>query len=78
MTLSGMVMSGVSEYINNKLNSEISILELEEYVTSKLNSVDYGLGDISVKIMSWAKVKTYRLIQDQTWISEGMQMSLIK
>ena len=78
MTLSGIVMSGISEYINNKLNSEISILELEEYITSKLNSVDYGLGDISVKIMSWAKVKTYRLIQDQTWISEGMQMSSIK
>lgn len=78
MTLSGMVMSGISEYINNRNCNYISIPELEKYVTDKLNSVDYGLGDISVRIMSWAKVKTFRLIQDQTWISEGMQMSSIK
>lgn len=78
MTLSGMVLSRISEYINGHNYKDISIEALESYVLEELKVFDYGLGDISVKVMSWVNVKTYRLIQDQTWISEGMQMSAVK
>ena len=54
--------------------SEINIQALEYDVIKELESVDYGLNKISFKITSWAEVKTLRLIQDQSWSFEGLDL----
>lgn len=77
MILSGIVMGGISEYVRLKSAVDVNAEDTEKFVLEKMKSVDYGFGDISVKITSWADVKTFRLIQDQSWISEGLSMNYI-
>ena len=43
-------------------------------VIKELERIDYGLNKISFKITSWAEVKTLRLIQDQSWSFEGLDL----
>lgn len=51
---------------------------ISEYTQAKINADKYGLKDVSVKITSWAEVKTYRLIQDGSWVNETLIMDAIK
>ena len=73
-TLSAIVMSKIAEYIMNHNKDDIDTQQLEKDVINELHSVDYGLNKISFKITSWAEVKTIRLIQDQSWSFEGMDL----
>lgn len=75
MTLSGIIMGGIADHIKNKQSSEISPLKVEEFLIEKLKETDFGLGDLSIKITSWAEVRTYRLIQDQSWMGENLKMT---
>lgn len=77
MTLSGLVMGGIAEHIKNTDSKDVSPLSVETYILEKLSQMDYGLGDLSVKITSWADVKTFRLIQDSSWINEGTNMKYV-
>ena len=75
MTLAGIVMSSVADYIRVTDGNSITIQNLEDSILTKLNSTDYGLGDLSIRITSWAEVKTFRLIQDGSYICEGLDMN---
>lgn len=77
ITLSGIVMSGISEYINKTDSKQISPKSLEAALIDSLSKDDFGLGDLSVKIVSWADVKTFRLIQDTSWMQESLKMNFI-
>lgn len=77
MTIGGIVMGGISEYIRTTKLNDLSPKLVEEYLLNNLSKLDYGLGDISIKIPTWAEVKTFRLIQDASWLNENLNMKYI-
>jgi regulator of protease activity HflC (stomatin/prohibitin superfamily) len=77
MTIGGMTMAAISEYIKSRNVSELSIDEVETDIVKDINAKKYGLGNFSIKITSWANVRTYRLIQDSSWMNEQMDMNYI-
>ncbi len=78
VTLISLSMAHVAEYIRSSNISEISPEKLEASVNAKLNVTAFGLTDVSVRITSWAEVKTFRIIQDQSWIGESLSMDARK
>lgn len=74
-TLKNMVNSEIANYIFSKKINEITPNELETYVLDKLRETDYGLDYSYFKIINFAVVRTYRLIQDCTWTDEGLNMN---
>lgn len=78
MTLSSMVMSNIADHIRASESTEISPKTVEAFVSTKINGDTYGLKDITVRITSWADVKTFRIIQDGSWLAEGINMDFIK
>jgi len=75
LTLAGIVMSEISGYIRITNSDVVDTIKMEQNILDKLIEKNYGLGDLTVRITSWAEVKTFRLIQDQSWMSEGMNMN---
>lgn len=74
-TIANITMSEVADFIfKNKLD-DINPNSIENAVLSKLNSDDYGLKFEYFRITNFAVVRTFRLIQDQSWISEGLSMN---
>lgn len=74
-TLQNIAMSEVANFIwNNELYS-ITPESLENAVLQKLKADDYGINFEYFRITNFAVVRTYRLIQDQSWISEGLIMN---
>lgn len=75
-----MVMQGyVSEYIREHEYKDITLPKVEEYCSSKIASFDYGLKDIMFRVTTFAAVKTFRLIQDNSYnYSEGLKMEAKK
>lgn len=67
-------MSSTSEHCFNSFLEEIKVEKLEESILLKLNDTDYGVKFTYFKIVNFAVVKTFRLIQDQTWSYEGLQL----
>lgn len=75
MTLQGIVMSKIGEYINENNSKDILIKELEEVISKEINKEDYGLSGLEVNITNFAKVKTFRFIQDSSHVFEGLTMN---
>jgi hypothetical protein len=74
MTLGSMVMSYIAEYVSNNDCSAITPTKLETEVDKKMFEMKYGLKDINVRITTFAKVRTFRLIQDSSGLWEGLDM----
>jgi len=74
-TLGNMSMSFVAEYIYKNRLEDISPVEMEKVVLDKLNEKDFGLNFEYFKVTNFAVVKTFRLIQDQSWGYEGLSMN---
>jgi hypothetical protein len=74
-TLQNIAMSEVANFIWNNDLGGITPEKLETAVLSKLKADDYGIKFEYFKITNFAVVRTYRLIQDQSWISEGLIMN---
>lgn len=55
----------LSNEIANTISSQLSPEVLEELVTKKIPTMDWGLGNFIVKITSYAMVKTYRIMQSE-------------
>lgn len=75
ITITNIVMAKISKEIYSREIDNISILELEETILESLKKLDYGLTFESFNIKTFAVVKTYRLINDKTWISEGLDVN---
>lgn len=73
-TLSNMAMSEIADFVFTNSLKDINPIKIEEAVLAKLNAQDYGLKFEYFRITSFAVVKTFRLIQDQSWLSEGLEM----
>ena len=70
-----MAMSEVAEFVFENDIKDISPKIIEVKVLEKLNAGNYGLKFEYFRLTSFAIVSTYRLIQDQSWIAEGLNMS---
>lgn len=73
-TIANITMSIIVEYISARNLEEINTTEIEAYVLDRLKEYDYGLSFESYRIENYAIVRTYRLIQDQSWFNEGLSM----
>lgn len=78
MTLQNIAMSEVANFIWNNDLKDITPVSLEESVLKKLKAEDYGIRFEYFRITNFAVVRTYRLIQDQSWISEDLKMGSTK
>lgn len=73
-TIQNIAMANVSEFINSRKYNEISTKKIEDNALTELKLLNYGIDFSYFKLTNFAKVKTYRLIQDRNWISEGLKM----
>jgi regulator of protease activity HflC (stomatin/prohibitin superfamily) len=71
-TIANMVMGEISEHISSNLLTECTPSDIEGKVMTKLNSTDYGIKYEYVKVIGYAIVKTYRLIQDHHWTPDSL------
>jgi len=74
-TIINVTMSEVADFCFKKELKDITPQAIEEAVLKKLNADDYGLNFEYFRITNFAVVRTFRLIQDQSWISEGLTMN---
>lgn len=74
MTLNSMAMGFIGEFVRNNVIGEIYPAVIEEFVNSKISASDYGLKDLKVRVTTFAVVKTFRLIQDNSGLYEGLNM----
>jgi len=74
-TIANITMSEVADFIFKNNLESINPNTIEEAVISKLNQDDFGLKFEYFRITNFAVVRTFRLIQDQSWISEGLSMN---
>lgn len=75
MTIQNVVMGSLATYVATNNFIDCSPAAIEASINVTLESNDYGLGDMSIKIIGYALVKTYRLIQDGHYLNEGMTLN---
>jgi hypothetical protein len=73
-TVQNILMANIAEVIYGMDVKDISPKILEEKMTKVLEDTDYGLKFEYCKITDFAIVKTFRLIQDQSWLSEEIDI----
>jgi regulator of protease activity HflC (stomatin/prohibitin superfamily) len=74
-TVSNIAKSEVAEYIFSRNSADIIPKELEIEVLKQLQKEDYGLKIEYFKIATFARVKTFRIIQDQSWTQNELKMT---
>lgn len=74
-TVRNMAMSEIASFVFDNDLKDINPTLIEKVVLEKLNALDYGLKFEYFKITNFAVVKTYRLIQDQSWSGESLNMN---
>lgn len=70
-----MCLGDVAEYVATNDLSNCTPKEIEESINKKLNIDDYGVSYEYFKIIGYAVVKTYRLIQDGNWMPDGLSLT---
>lgn len=78
MTIGGIAMACTSTIINNLKKEDIIIKSIEEEVNLFLKNEDFGINEIELSILSIIEPKTFRLIRDDTYMSEGLSLNKIK
>lgn len=73
-TIQNIMMSSIAEVLYSHKAVDISPNQIEDKMVNSINEDDYGIKFEYCKITNFAIVKTYRLIQDQSWITEGMEI----
>jgi regulator of protease activity HflC (stomatin/prohibitin superfamily) len=75
-TITNIIQGFVSDYIYANDMVSASPDEIQDHVMTALNDVDkYGIKITYFKLTNFAIVRTYRLIQDHSWISEGIKLT---
>lgn len=74
MTLINMSMGHIADFVRGGDISKITPAEIQAYAMSKIKADSYGLTGLNIKITTFAIVKTYRLIQDGSYLGEGLNM----
>ncbi|MXV16848.1 SPFH domain-containing protein [Hufsiella ginkgonis] len=75
ITLGSMVMGYISEYVNTRELVNCSPSAIQEYANKRISEIDYGMNDVKVSIITFATVRTYRMISsDQGRMWENLEM----
>lgn len=74
MTIQNIVSSKIAEQICNTKLVHCNPTIVEEGIRSSISKTDYGLKFEYVRIINFAYVKTFRLIQDQSSMWEGLDL----
>lgn len=74
-TITSIVLGEISEYVATHEIVDCLPSNIQSAVSTKLSSINnYGISYEYVKIVGFAVVKTFRLIQDGHYLNEGIQM----
>jgi regulator of protease activity HflC (stomatin/prohibitin superfamily) len=74
MTLGSMAQGFVGDYIRKSNAAQLNPAEAETYVSQHLNGENYGLSGITIKVTTFAIVKTFRLMQDNAQLYNTMSL----
>lgn len=74
LTIQTIVASKISEYICGTKLANCLPSGVEASLNSTLTSTNFGLKFEYLKVTNFAYVKTIRLIQDQSWMYEGLNL----
>ena len=74
-TISNIIMGELANYIYTHNIKDMTPEGIEKSVMSKLNLSEYGINVIYFKLINFAVVKTYRLIQYHSWFNEGIRLT---
>lgn len=69
-TICSIAMGQASKTISEKTLSECNQRVVEEEIQKELSKLDIGIQIKGIRIVTFAKVKTYRLIQDSHWMPD--------
>ena len=72
-TITNLTMDAIASYLANN-ESVFNKDDLKDYVMQELASMDYGVDFEYIKVVSICEVRTFRLIQDQHWEDESLEM----
>jgi regulator of protease activity HflC (stomatin/prohibitin superfamily) len=71
-TIAGLACSCINNYVTEHYFSDINTEDLEGWVNSNISVSEYGIKFEYLKLTSFANVRTYRLIQDTSWIPDAI------
>ncbi len=77
-TIQNVVMSEIADILYKTSLEDISPIIIQNVVLKKLREEKYGINFEYFKITNFAVVKTFRLIQDHSWMDEGLKMDEAK
>lgn len=77
-TICNTVLSEMANHIANTNMNECEPHKIEQAVIDKLQDVQYGIKFETVKIVGFANVKTFRLIQDSHWMPDNITLDNIE
>ena len=69
--VSGTVMGNVAKFVTEHTDAECSPQGIADNAKDQLQNLNWGIEVVDVTVVSYAKTKTYRLIQDQNWMGNG-------
>ncbi len=75
ISIQNITMAAIATFINKNDINSINPQNIDECAFDSLKELDYGLKFTYCKITNYAVVKTFRLIQDHSWINEGLEMN---
>lgn len=73
-TLSNMIMGSATSFVNDNNLSDIKPQLIEDCVMDVMSKTDYGIKFAYSKLLGFSVVKTFRLIQDQHWSSNQLNI----
>lgn len=72
VTISNMAMGAISEYIFNHNLVDCEPSQIENHINKVLNNDDYGIRYEYFRVLGYAIVRTYRIIQDSHWSPDNL------
>lgn len=73
-TLSNITLGKVSDYVSTHNLSDITTKDIEKALISGRDNEDYGVKFEYAKVVGFANVRTYRLIQDSSWMPQDVKL----
>lgn len=69
--LLSQALSGISEYIAGNTAKDVSLRGVAKAADTKLQDLNLGIKSVSVTVVTFAVLRTYRLLTGDSWISDG-------
>jgi regulator of protease activity HflC (stomatin/prohibitin superfamily) len=77
-TIANTVLSAIADHVSSNEALKCFPADIESAVQNKLKSTDYGISFEHIKVTGYSVVRTYRLIQDGSWVNDGINLTTRK